>query len=73
MNITINGITFKMTQCLPTDFTVAHALTLYFREHKKPTVFAVAKNEKFVSQNSYDTTPIKLGDSLDVFAPIQGG
>ena len=73
MNITINGEAFSFENNSQTKITVAHALQHYFKHHDEPTVFAVARNQTFVSQTDYDRTVIQLNDSLDVFSPIQGG
>jgi len=35
--------------------------------------FAVAINTTFVSIDSYETTIIKEGDTIDILAPVQGG
>jgi len=35
--------------------------------------FAVAINTTFVSIDSYETTIIQDGDTIDILAPVQGG
>lgn len=39
----------------------------------KTVGFAVAINTTFVSIDSYETTIIKEGDTIDILAPVQGG
>ena len=77
MKFTINGQTFNQDEIRqPSDdnqLSVASALSHYFQDNPKPSVFAVAKNQTFVSQRQYETTQLNDGDNIDVFSPIQGG
>lgn len=70
MTIHINGQAYPLAN--DTKITIGSALELYFSESQKIS-FAVALNGDFVSRDSYETTLVNNGDSLDVLLPIQGG
>lgn len=69
MNIYINGdrITLDNSSSLTT------ALAIYQRQNSALNNFALAVNGDFISRADYPSTVLNDNDSIDIFAPIQGG
>ncbi|WOH37130.1 sulfur carrier protein ThiS [Thalassotalea fonticola] len=69
MNIYINGESIT----LDNSNTLTSALAVYQQQDNALNNFALALNGDFISKADYPITAVKQGDSIDIFAPIQGG
>ena len=66
ITIEING----ETKQYPAPLNVAGLLAA---EEMSGMTIAVAKNGIFVGRDSYDSTDLKSGDTIEIVAPMQGG
>lgn len=69
ITIFINEQTYEFYE----QITLSDALTRYFEQASRPTVFALAVNQNFVPQTQYANHQLSTGDIVDIFSPIQGG
>ncbi|OUS28816.1 thiamine biosynthesis protein ThiS [Thalassotalea sp. 42_200_T64] len=71
MNIFINGESISLINSISN--TLTDALTLYQQQNSALSNFALALNGDFISRADYPGTVLNPNDSIDIFAPIQGG
>ncbi|KGJ99348.1 sulfur carrier protein ThiS [Thalassotalea sp. ND16A] len=71
INIFINGESISLTDS--SNNTLTDALTIYQQQNTALSNFALALNGEFISRADHPNTALKPNDSIDIFAPIQGG